>query len=240
MLTLVIPACGAGITACGARQAPRRAPTVELQLRAPTDGTRVQSSSITVSGTVSPARAGVRVFGRPAPVRPDGSFSTRVPLRDGVNLIDVMASLPHASGAMSAVRVERYVLVAVPPVLGQTAGDAEAALRAAGLVPKPQSADSAFESLLPLPDQVCAASPGPGTEVAPGSAVTLSTAKVCGVSGATSAPEAPPAHQQPAPKPAAHPAPPPPRSNGQGPDGLGPPGQLKKQGDQGNQNSNGD
>ena len=245
LLSLVIPAFGAGITACG-RQAPARAPRVQLELRSPTDGARVSGSSITVTGTVSPARAEVRVFGQPASVRSNGSFSTRVSLRAGVNLIDVLASLPHSSGAMSALRIERYVLVAVPQVLGDAPGDAEAALRSVRLVPKVQSSDNSITSLLPLPEQVCTVSPQPGTRVSPGSTVTLSTSTVCGLSSTASAPQAPPPQSAPAVK-STPVAPPVSHGPGQGngPDGTGPPGQDKPkhhdfQGDQGNGNGNGD
>ena len=86
---------------------------------------------------------------------------------------------------MSALRVERYVLVAVPQVLGDSPSDAEAALRAAGLIPEPHSTDNALSSLFPLPAQVCSVSPQPGTKVSPGSTVTLSTAKVCGLASIT-------------------------------------------------------
>jgi glucodextranase-like protein/PASTA domain-containing protein len=178
MFALVIPACVAGITACG-RQAPVRVPRVHLRLSAPTDGTRVAGSSITFSGTVSPVRAKVRVFGRPASVRPDGSFSTRVSLRTGMNLIDVLASLPHASDAMSAIRVERYVLIAVPQVVGMSPDHAEAALQAAGLVPTLRPSSSPLSFLVPLPTQVCSSSPGFGVQVSPGSTVTLATGKFC-------------------------------------------------------------
>jgi beta-lactam-binding protein with PASTA domain len=177
------------------------------------------------------------VLGKPASVQTDGSFSARVSLRAGVNLIDVLASLPHASGATSALRVERYVLVGVPQVLGDSPNSAEAALRAAGLVPRVQSADDPVESLLPLPDQVCSVSPQPQTQVSPGSTVTLSTAKLCGVSLSSGATQAPPAR-------AATPAPGGP-GQGNGPGGAGPPGQEKAKphghdhgssGDQGNGN----
>jgi Glucodextranase, domain B/PASTA domain len=234
LLTLVIPAFGAGITACG-QMAPRHVPRVRLELRSPADGTRVTGSSITLRGTVSPAAAEVRVFGRRASVRRDGTFSARVSLRAGVNLIDVLASLPHASGAMSALRVERYVLVAVPQVLGDSPSDAEAALRAAGLVPEPHSTDNALSSLFPLPVQVCSMSPQPGTEVSPGSTVTLSTAKVCGLASVTVPSTSATPVTQPGPparstEPVTNPGPPPAAGRpgrGQGPNGTGPPGQDK-------------
>ena len=221
LLTLVIPACCAGITACGQAARPAAAPRVRLELRAPADGTRVPESAITVSGTVSPARSEVLVLGRPATVTPEGAFSARVRLNDGVNLIDVLASLPHASDAMSAVRVDRYELVAVPPLLGLSPGAAEAAIRSAGLVPKDQSSDGTFSFLLPLPEQVCSASPGPGAEVSPGSTVTLDTSKLCGGGSSAAAAQTPP-------PPAKH-------DNGRGNGGI--PGQG---GDQGNQGNGGD
>ena len=170
-------------------------------------------------------------------MRPDGSFSARVSLRAGVNLIDVLASLPHASGATSALRVERYVLIAVPQVLGESPSDAEAALRAAGLVPRVAvEPTTRSRSWCRCPMQVCAVSPQPGTKVSPGSTVTLSTAKVCGVSLSCGAPQAPPARAATTPV-AAGPG------HGHGPGGAGPPGQEKAKhpghdhgspGDQGN------
>jgi hypothetical protein len=179
LLTLVIPACCAGITACGGARAAHRDPRVQLQLRSPADGTSVAGSSVTVSGTVSPARAEVRVVGRPARVQPDGTFSMRVALRTGMNLIDVLASLPHASEAMSAIRVERYVLITVPQVVGESPSDAETALRNEGLVPKVQPSGNPFTFVVPLPEQVCSSTPPPGARVSPGSTVVLATGKFC-------------------------------------------------------------
>lgn len=152
---------------------------MRLDVRSPADGIRVPNSSITVTGTVSPPRAAVLVLGRPAAVQRDGSFSARVSLSAGVNLIDVLASLPHASGAMTALRVERYVLVAVPQVVGLSPRAAAAAVRAAGLVPKLQPGGNPLSFLAPLPNQVCSASPPPGVEVSPGSTVTLVTSNLC-------------------------------------------------------------
>jgi beta-lactam-binding protein with PASTA domain len=241
MLTLVIPACCVAITACGQAITRAPAPRVRLQLRSPADGTGVPTPSITVSGTVSPARAEVLVLGQRATVKPDGSFSTRVSLRDGVNLIDVLASLPHANGAMAAVRVERFALVAVPQVLGLTPRAARAALRAAGLVPKVRPISNPISSFLPLPNEVCSATPQPGAQIAPGSTVTLRTSNLCELESFTSGSQTSAANgpeQQvsvatspPGPPPADAPA----RGHGHGPADSGPPGQSHgHHGDQGN------
>jgi hypothetical protein len=178
LLGLTIPALGAGISGCGAAKPPAATP-VKLSLTAPTDGSRVSSGSVTVTGTVSPVQARVLVLGQRVTVQADGSFSTDVLLSTGTNLIDVLASAPHAPAAMSAVRVVRYALETVPQVIGDSPSDAQAAIRAAGLVPKVVSSGSPFNFLVPLSTQVCSTSPSAGTKLSPGSTVTVNTGKLC-------------------------------------------------------------
>jgi hypothetical protein len=151
---------------------------VRLQLTAPVDGTRVTNDSIVVSGNVSPAGATVTVIGRSVPVS-RGSFTTRVPLRAGTNLVDVLAGGAHAQAAMTAVRVFRQVYVQVPDTSGDSAGSAIRALRAIGLVPRIQNDSQLFDFLLPTSPQVCGTSPGAGQSVLPGSVVTVTVSKTC-------------------------------------------------------------
>ena len=92
----------------------------------------------------------------------DGGFSTTVSLVPGTNLIDVIASAPHAQPAMAALRVIRYVLVTVPGVTGESPSDAAAAIRGAGLKPQLHGDSDPFAFLLPFSEQVCSQSPNGG------------------------------------------------------------------------------
>jgi beta-lactam-binding protein with PASTA domain len=152
---------------------------VRLTLDTPSDGSRVETSSATVSGTVSPDGARVLVVGRSVTPNPDGRFSTTVSLTPGTNLIDVIASAPNARPVMTSLRVVRYVLIRVPPVTGDSPSDAAAAIRAAGLTPKLNGDSNPFSFLLPLPEQICSQSPSGGAQVEPNSTVTLQAGKVC-------------------------------------------------------------
>ena len=114
-------------------------------------------------------------------VRPgaDGSFSTPVSLAPGTNLIDVIASAPHAQPAMEALRVIRYILVTVPDVTGKSPGDAAAAIRVAGLQPQLHGDSNPLAFLIPLSEQVCSQSPSGGTVVNPNSTVAIRLGKLC-------------------------------------------------------------
>jgi hypothetical protein len=152
---------------------------VKLSLSSPADQARVDTSTTTLSGAVSPRTARVLVLGRPVKLDADGGFSTEVALAPGTNLIDVIASARHARPAMSSLRVTRYVLVSVPDVTGQSPKDAAAAIHDAGLTPQLHSSGNPFGFLIPLRDQVCSQSPVGNTHVPPGSTVTLNIGKVC-------------------------------------------------------------
>jgi hypothetical protein len=179
--TLVLAAlAGAAllVSACGKSTVHHAAPVVLSQL-SPSDGTRVSSGTVTISGTVKPYHAKVMVLGRRITPAKDGRFSTSVDLQVGTNLIDVIADSKRAQPAMTALRVVRFVLVTVPSVSGRSPRAAAAAIRAAGLVPKVHGSSDPFSFLVPLSSQVCGQSPAAGRRVDPDSTVTLSIGKVC-------------------------------------------------------------
>lgn len=166
------------VCACGSAADPPAAP-VKLSLSAPTDGSQIDTDTATVSGAVSPRTARVLVFGHVVKPDADGGFSTTVSLTPGSNLIDVIASAPHARPAMTAVRVTRYVLVSVPDVTGESPKSAATAIRDAWLKPQVHGSSDPFNFLIPLSDVVCSQSPQGGAHVNPDSTVTLQLGKVC-------------------------------------------------------------
>ena len=174
--TAVLAAVAGALSGCGA--ASRPTPPVKLRLDAPSDGTRILADSIAVSGTVSPAGAGVTVLGASVAVS-GGSFSTRVALKPGTNLVDVLAGAPYAQGAMSVVRIVRELPVTVPYLDGASPSGAEHQLAALGLVAHVRDTDGGLDFLLPIPSQVCVTNPSAGQGVAPGSTVQLTVSKLC-------------------------------------------------------------
>lgn len=178
MRTIAAVAVATLVGACG-RAAQRPAAPVRLTLSSPADGTRIEASVATISGSVSPGSARVLVVGQAVKPGTDGGFSTAVTLVPGTNLIDVIASAPHARPAMAALRVIRYVLVTVPGVTGESPSDAAAAIRGAGLKPQLHGDSDPFAFLLPFSEQVCSQSPNGGKQVDPNSTVTISLGKLC-------------------------------------------------------------
>jgi hypothetical protein len=171
--TVALLAC-----ACG-RTAHRPAAPVRLTLSSPAAGARIESSEATISGVVSPHGARVLVLGQAVKPGAEGSFSATVSLVPGTNLIDVIASAPHAQPAMTALQVIRYVLVTVPDVTGASPSDAAAAIRARGLKPQLHGDSDPFSFLLPFSEQVCSQSPSGGAQVDPNSTVTIHLGKLC-------------------------------------------------------------
>jgi hypothetical protein len=171
-MTVLLCACGS------AARAPAAAP-VKLRLSSPADQARIDASTATIYGTVSPRTAQVLVVGRPVKPDADGGFSTKVALNPGTNLIDVIASARHARPAMTSLRITRYVLISVPDVTGESPKDAAEAIHNAGLTPQIHSSGDPFGFLIPLRDQVCGQSPAGNAHVAPGSTVVLDIGKVC-------------------------------------------------------------
>jgi hypothetical protein len=172
--TLTLPVIA--LVGCGSSVKPI-AP-VRLTIDGPTDGLRTLGSEVSVSGTVSPPSVTVLVLGQRVAVS-SGSFTTRVPVKPGANVLDVIASAPRARGAMSAVRVYRQILVTIPDLSGRSPAQAATELTRLGLAPSVQESGGFFQSLIPTSPQVCQTSPPAGRAVAPGSAVQVQAAKLC-------------------------------------------------------------
>ena len=166
------------LSACG-QTATSTAGPVKLTVSSPTDGSRVETATATISGVVTPHSSQILVLGHGVSASADGSFSTTVTLSPGTNLVDVIASAPHSRPAMVSLRVVRYVMISVPNVLGKSPSAAAAALRNAGLKPELHGDSNPLAFLLPLPEQVCSQYPGAGTQVAPDTAVALHLGKLC-------------------------------------------------------------
>ncbi len=170
-------ACVAAIAGCGGSARPAR-PPVQLTVETPSTSSTTLASEVTVTGRVSPGTATVLVAGDRVAVS-GGSFTARVPVRPGANVVDVLAGSAQAQDAMTAVRVYREVPVAIPNLSGQDPSDAIAALSALGLASNVQQAGGLLQSLIPVSAEVCGTEPPPGRLVAPGSAVTVQVAKLC-------------------------------------------------------------
>lgn len=176
-LAIATTVCAAVIGGCGSAAQPA-APPVRLSVDSPADGTTTLGSQVVVSGTVAPGAATVLVAGQQVAVS-GGSFSARVPVRPGANVIDVLAGAPRAPAAMSAVRVYRLLPVAVPAVEGQSSSTAVTTLTRLGLRPRVHDVGGFLQSLLPMSEQVCSTDPPAGQLLAPGSAVQLQVAVFC-------------------------------------------------------------
>jgi Glucodextranase, domain B/PASTA domain len=179
VLAAAVPALAASVAACGDGPAPPRAePEVRLVLGSPADGTTVQSDTVPISGTVRPAGAHVEVLGKQVAVS-GGSFSADVPLEPGVNLVDVSAGIVGRRPAFAVTRVVREVRVPVPDVVGGDADTAQSQLEGLGLSVTKQDSGGFFDPLLPGDPKVCEVRPRAGTDVLPGSEVTLLVARDC-------------------------------------------------------------
>jgi Glucodextranase, domain B/PASTA domain len=168
--------CIAAVAGCGGSALPAP-PPIRLTIETPASSSTL-AGEVTVAGRVAPENATVLVAGNQIAVS-GGSFSARVPVRPGANVVDVLAGSAQAPDAMTAVRVYREVPVAIPNLAGQDPSDATAALSALGLTANLQRAGGLLQSLIPVSAEVCATEPPPGRLVAPGSAVTVQVAKLC-------------------------------------------------------------
>jgi hypothetical protein len=138
----------------------------------------VRAERVSVTGSVQPAGAHVQVLGREVAVS-GGSFTADVALQPGANLIDVSASARGRRPDFAAMRVVREVRVAIPDLLGADADSAQNQLETLGLKVKREAGGGFFEPILPGDPQVCESKPKAGTQVLPGSEVTLVTARDC-------------------------------------------------------------
>jgi len=175
--TLALAACGGGSGASSPPAAP-----VRLTVTAPGDGNTVRNGTVEVRGTVRPAGAKVLVRGEPAEVS-GRSFSARVSVQPGVNVIDVLASAGTARPALTAFRVRRILQVTVPDVTGTDPDAARKQLAGDGFkvqVDEQQGGGGLLDDLFGnATPQVCSTDPDGGTKVDPGSTVTLHIAKSC-------------------------------------------------------------
>jgi glucodextranase-like protein/PASTA domain-containing protein len=165
------------LAGCGDSKKP--APPVRLTVDAPTDMALLHDDSVEVHGVVSPASARVVVEGKDVHVS-SGTFSTRVDLLPGTNLIDVEAGAKGgARPAMIALRVRRQVTVSVPDLTGVTPSDARDTLAGLGLKADVKESTGLLDFLLPEDARVCQTDPAAGTDVDPGTTVTVFAAKRC-------------------------------------------------------------
>jgi hypothetical protein len=180
--TLVAFTCLAAVAAgCGGDdndRAQRALVPIELDVNQPADNAVVQSESVEVRGTVEPAGASVRVLGDRADVS-GGTFSARVALEPGANVIDVIATARGRATAMTAFRVTRELPVEVPDLDGLEVPQVEEELSQAGLRPDISQRGGLIEELLPGEPAVCEQDPEPGTEVKRGTTVRVEISKSC-------------------------------------------------------------
>jgi PASTA domain-containing protein/glucodextranase-like protein len=174
---VLLLAAGLALAACGDAPPAATEPRVKLKLDAPDDGRLIRADRVSVSGTVTPADAAVRVAGHDAQVSA-GAFAADVELRPGGNVIDISATAAGRRPATDAVRVVRDMRVEVPNVVGQTPEHATSALKATGLTAVEERGGSWIDRLLGG-IEVCATRPGAGALVDKGSRVTIVTARDC-------------------------------------------------------------
>jgi beta-lactam-binding protein with PASTA domain len=108
-----------------------------------------------------------------------GDFTALVSLREGANVIDVQAGAPRRAAAMTALRVTRRALVAVPDLAGRSEHDATKALEDRGLVADVRSSGGLLDELLPGDPAVCRTDPDAGERVRVGTTVAVEVSKRC-------------------------------------------------------------
>lgn len=169
-------AAGCGSDANG-RTAKAPAP-VRLTVTAPGDLASTRSATLTVTGSVAPRDAAVRVLGAPADVVA-GSFTARVPLQPGANVIDLEATAAGRGPALTALRVTRELPILVPDLAHLSTDDARARVQRLGLRLRTQDTGGLLEGILPGTPGVCAQRPDPGAQVQRGDEVVVLVAKRC-------------------------------------------------------------
>lgn len=167
------------LAGCGGDDPPPPDPSaVRLTIEAPADTSTVKDDTVELRGRVQPERSKVEVGGEAAAVS-NGAFSKTVKLEQGVNVIDVSASSPGRSSAFAALRVTYDPRVRIPDLAGEVDEDAAGKLDQLGLDVELDAVGGLFDELRSGPRRVCESDPPAGTEVDPGSKVTLKTAKTC-------------------------------------------------------------
>ena len=108
-----------------------------------------------------------------------GEFHVRVPLDEGVNVIDVGASAGGRATSFRALRVSRQVVVEVPELSGEARDDAVERLEDLGLRPDVDEEGGLLDRILPARWAVCKTDPEPGTEVDRGARVQVTVSRAC-------------------------------------------------------------
>jgi hypothetical protein len=171
---LLVAGCGSS-----AKGSAGRAPApVALTVAAPSDLASTTGATLTVTGTVAPADATVRVLGQPAEVV-GGRFTARVPLSPGANVIDLAATAQGRGPALTALRVTREMPIVLPDLTHLTTDAARARVERLGLRLRTQDTGGLFEKILPGTVGVCDQRPDPGTQVRRGTVVLALVAKRC-------------------------------------------------------------
>ena len=170
---------GAILGGCGAGDPPPRPQKpVQLAVTAPADSAVVQGGTATVTGTVSPGNARVKVQGRPARVA-NGTFTGTVSLDQGPNVIDVAATARGRATTLTAFRITREERVTVPDLVGLSLDDAQAEADKRELELKTERGGGFLDPLVPRGLHVCDQSPAAGKQVRRGSTVALLVARSC-------------------------------------------------------------
>jgi hypothetical protein len=176
---LALLAATAAVSGCGGNAKPAPDPaTVKLSITAPSDSITVKDDTVELTGTVQPARAAVEVLGQAAAVS-GGAFSANVPLEEGVNVIDVSATMPGRSAAFAALRVTYDPRVTIPDLTHVVDDDASNRIAKLGLDPQLEAVGGLLDEFRSGARRVCESDPAAGSVVDPGSKVTLKTAKRC-------------------------------------------------------------
>jgi hypothetical protein len=151
---------------------------VTLTITEPADGGVVSGAAVTVRGRVWPREAVVLVQGRRAAVS-GGAFQADVELREGTNVIDVMASAGRRRPALEAIRVRRPATVEVPDVVGLPPEEAVAELERRGLTADVEQRDDLLGRLLGRDEAVCESDPPAGRRAEVGATVALTVSRRC-------------------------------------------------------------
>jgi hypothetical protein len=174
LAALAAAGCGSGSGGSAARPAP----PVRLTVDRPADLAVTRAASVTVSGSVRPAGADVVVAGRAAEVA-GRSFTARVDLDPGANVIDLAATASRHAPALTALRVTREMPVVLPDLAGLSAADARRRVEALGMRYAEEHGGGLLEPLLPGEPGVCRQQPEAGAAVPRGTTVTVVLAKRC-------------------------------------------------------------
>ena len=170
---------GALLGGCGSDDPPPKPQKpVNLTIASPVDTAIVQGGTTTVTGTVSPAGARVKVQGHVARVS-GNEFTSSVKLAHGTNVIDVAATARGRATALTAFRITRVERVAVPDFTGLSVGDAEAEAKKLDLKLESERGGGFLDSLVPRRVGVCDQEPAAGEKVRRGATVRVLVARSC-------------------------------------------------------------